>query len=751
MAVKTPAQIAAEEEKKRKRESLKRTQAALKKPKQVALAETGVDAIGAERKLVQGEKLSRTGKVIPLGFSEDAQGNPFNPRGAASGFVRTGIETKSQRLEKERLDLAQKKAVEAGQDPSLIESPTQTRERERAELEERIKLQSEAGERAFAQTAERIEGVRGATAVAASRPIGAAGSFSLGQLPTTVGKELTRQVAANNARFSANLRNVKSLKRELAKATVSEKFRKKLNQTVARIEAENVELQKDIQEGTEKAELGVRSVQDQIDAAQDSFFTQVETIGDSFGGLDDIAVENMIEGTDLTLSFGLALRDAQKEAKEAREKNDIIAIDTAKAKLAKLQQEAKGVILDKRTADERNFTFFQKLKETDPDSADEFAILTGITKAETAKERAQRKEIEARTEKIKKASQGETATLNIVPTGQLTTREFAGRPVTLDSGAMEAFQLANNELRSIGLDEIKIGAIETSSTRSQEDTIQRMAERFGIAFNSTDPNVTAEQLRQMGHQVADVGSSKHEQGLAIDVFPDRGEIDRVKTILSKNGWTQPLPDADAGHFIFTGLANTSSRPQPKFKNVDQGNAWGFGNRTLRSNDIINELEGVDFENPTDDFLIEAGGFGLPSIPFLGGAGSLIPNKFLSAKEQKFQQAKRDFTNAQLRRESGAAISSSEFENADEQYFPQPGDTKEVLAQKRNNREVVIQNLFEASGNSNIRPQVEAQVVSDRIISERQDKKSQIEKARKAAINGEVVSPPTLEDISALRK
>ncbi|QRI63619.1 hypothetical protein JQ506_22945 [Shinella sp. PSBB067] len=45
-------------------------------------------------------------------------------------------------------------------------------------------------------------------------------------------------------------------------------------------------------------------------------------------------------------------------------------------------------------------------------------------------------------------------------------------------------------------------------------------------------------------------------------------------------------------------------------------------------------------------------------------------------------------NAQLRRESGAVISDEEFDNANKQYFPQPGDTKEVLRQKAANRKVV---------------------------------------------------------------
>lgn len=56
-------------------------------------------------------------------------------------------------------------------------------------------------------------------------------------------------------------------------------------------------------------------------------------------------------------------------------------------------------------------------------------------------------------------------------------------------------------------------------------------------------------------------------------------------------------------------------------------------------------------------------------------------------QQKVEQSQRDFINAVLRRESGAAIAESEFENARKQYFPQMGDSAEVIEQKRRNREI----------------------------------------------------------------
>lgn len=69
----------------------------------------------------------------------------------------------------------------------------------------------------------------------------------------------------------------------------------------------------------------------------------------------------------------------------------------------------------------------------------------------------------------------------------------------------------------------------------------------------------------------------------------------------------------------------------------------------------------------------------------------------SKEYQQFDQAKRDFINAVLRRESGAVIADSEFANGDKQYFPQPGDSPEVIKQKRLNRETAIEGIKRAAG------------------------------------------------------
>lgn len=80
-------------------------------------------------------------------------------------------------------------------------------------------------------------------------------------------------------------------------------------------------------------------------------------------------------------------------------------------------------------------------------------------------------------------------------------------------------------------------------------------------------------------------------------------------------------------------------------------------------------------------------------------GGILPNFAKTAERQQFEQAQRNFINSVLRRESGAVISEQEFDNARQQYFPQPGDSAAVLAQKAQNRNTAINNMFVSAGQS----------------------------------------------------
>lgn len=111
-------------------------------------------------------------------------------------------------------------------------------------------------------------------------------------------------------------------------------------------------------------------------------------------------------------------------------------------------------------------------------------------------------------------------------------------------------------------------------------------------------------------------------------------------------------------------------------------AAGFADRLAAADAIIstNTAAGTSYTDAA-----------LSSIPFIG-------NTVSSQARQQYDQAKRDFINAQLRKESGATIQPSEFESAEKQYFPQPGDGEDVIKQKAQARKIAIQNMLRnASG------------------------------------------------------
>lgn len=82
---------------------------------------------------------------------------------------------------------------------------------------------------------------------------------------------------------------------------------------------------------------------------------------------------------------------------------------------------------------------------------------------------------------------------------------------------------------------------------------------------------------------------------------------------------------------------------------------------------------------------------------LNTAAAHLPEGLQNQMTKRQDQAERNFVNATLRRESGAAISPSEFREAEAQYFPRINDGPDVLAQKERNRKQILETLRAAAG------------------------------------------------------
>lgn len=119
------------------------------------------------------------------------------------------------------------------------------------------------------------------------------------------------------------------------------------------------------------------------------------------------------------------------------------------------------------------------------------------------------------------------------------------------------------------------------------------------------------------------------------------------------------------------------------KTMTEGQAKAnlFGTRMTEANKIFDELDTQGVRTVSQ---IKRAA---DAVPFVGpGLGLIANSTVVSPGEQRLEQAQRDFINAVLRRESGAVIADSEFANAALQYFPQPGDSPDVVRQKKLNRQ-----------------------------------------------------------------
>lgn len=96
---------------------------------------------------------------------------------------------------------------------------------------------------------------------------------------------------------------------------------------------------------------------------------------------------------------------------------------------------------------------------------------------------------------------------------------------------------------------------------------------------------------------------------------------------------------------------------------------------------------------------------LESDPELNASGfktsvqksSLFPEIFKPEKLKSYEQAQRAFIQAVLRKQSGATIAPSEFEEKKKEYFPQAGDPPDVIAQKQMARQLAVDQFKASSG------------------------------------------------------
>jgi len=137
----------------------------------------------------------------------------------------------------------------------------------------------------------------------------------------------------------------------------------------------------------------------------------------------------------------------------------------------------------------------------------------------------------------------------------------------------------------------------------------------------------------------------------------------------------------------------------------QSNSVAFGARAVESNRLATDLENRGFTNIGKTRTVAGGIVG--TAPIVGekleqgikSAFNVLP-EFVggpSPEQQQVDQARRNFITAVLRKESGAVISPKEYSDEERKYFPQLGDSQEVIKQKQDARKLAIQALEAQAG------------------------------------------------------
>lgn len=235
------------------------------------------------------------------------------------------------------------------------------------------------------------------------------------------------------------------------------------------------------------------------------------------------------------------------------------------------------------------------------------------------------------------------------------------RQGTIESGASATEQLKLKQAAKLAADANQTHRDINANTQAAED--RRAAASRGVTMRGQD----MADARTREGTVATMTKPFEvtgPDGQPMLVQQDKqGNIAPVQGYGPKTGSTKPLTDA-------------------------QAKALGFGTRMQEADKALTSLAAGGTNTPS---LIKQGA---ESIPGIGGALGMAANSIVaSPQQQQVEQAQRDFVNAILRRESGAAISESEFQNARKQYFNQPGDSSEVKTQKAANRKLAAEGVM----------------------------------------------------------
>ena len=298
------------------------------------------------------------------------------------------------------------------------------------------------------------------------------------------------------------------------------------------------------------------------------------------------------------------------------------------------------------------------------------ALMTGVQGYDRASQQAKQQEVLAGRQDAMTALQsgGDTrgALARLIGVGDVqgakAIADFAEHQANRDFRISEAARNQGNADRSFGFQQQEANRTQGNTDRS-----------FGLQQSTHNLAVRQADAAARGYEYREVEGPDGNK-ILVRIEKATGKVDQPPIAGSENG--QPSnPYAPGGR-----------------QTDEQAKAALYARRMFQAERILRDKGVIDSATSVTE---QAGGAiaNAPHMPASGG------RYLMSENFQKYDQAKRDFVNAVLRRESGAVISPDEFKNAERQYFPLPGDTQKVIEQKRQNREEAIRGIAGAAGRS----------------------------------------------------
>jgi len=208
---------------------------------------------------------------------------------------------------------------------------------------------------------------------------------------------------------------------------------------------------------------------------------------------------------------------------------------------------------------------------------------------------------------------------------------------------------------------------------SQSPEVRIQAQQFDQGFKSG--RITEDQVDRLTPALATMQASFNQQ--------ERDRLDRQLT--------RQIAAGERADKKLEGKKPTESEQK----------AYGFAQRMELSDQLLTNLENQVLKEGLDTTVLypTATSQAAGKVPLIG---DYLRTQVTSPVQQQYRQAQENWVRANLRKESGAVIGSDEMADEIRTYFPQPGESAQVIQQKQIARQVT-QDAMKTSAGAIYRP------------------------------------------------